>query len=129
MANEFKALGISDDELEAAIREDASVQSGLMDDALQIAAAARSYSPVDTGQYAAAWKREVIDGVVKVVNRDPKAYMIELGTSSDSDAGTRYVPKIGVKVGPNTPTPAFAPGEKAANQFGGTLDPIGGKDR
>lgn len=118
-------LDISDDELETAIRSDADVQAQLAafarDTMLPVA---RSNSPVDTGAYAAGWEVETGDGVVRLVNTNWKTYIVELGTVPDAHGGVRYIPSIGVKVGEDTPTPAFAPGEKTATQFGGHIDPI-----
>lgn len=119
--NPLAKLGVSDEDLEAAIRSSAAVRAEKKSVAQKMVAHAKSISPVDTGSYAAKWKVETSKGRVRVVNRSARAHLIEYGTGPDSKGGTRYVAKAGAVLDENTPTPAFAIGEKTAAAFGGTL--------
>ena len=96
----------------------------------------RSVSPVDTGRYAASvriLKRIKVNGMPGVVigSTSRRAHLIEFGTGSDNKGGTRYVPRLGVQVDQDTPTPAYAPRAKTAKKFGGDESPArasGAKD-
>lgn len=123
MPNPLYQFGISDAELAAAIAADADVNAGLRDKCEEVVEYWRSVSPVDEGDYAASVGviGDVENGRAKVGSTHWKAHMIEHGTGDDSKGGTRYVPAVGRRVGPSTPTPEFAPGAKTAAKFGGTL--------
>ena len=67
-------------------------------------------------------KKFTVDGMParRVGATDFKAHWIEYGTGSDKKGDSpRYVPTLGVQVGKDTPTPAFAPRAKTAAHFGG----------
>lgn len=120
--NPLAKFGVTDAEIAAAIRSSGEVRAEKKRVAQRMVEHAKSISPVETGSYAAKWKvEERRNGRVVVVNRSNRAHLIEYGTGPDSKGGERYVPKAGVVLGENTPTPAFAIGEKTANAFGGTL--------
>lgn len=114
MANPLSKFGISDSELAAAIAASAEVDAGLRKKAQEIADYWRSVSPVDTGEYAASVKvQKVRRGKAVVGSKHWRAHFIEFGTGPDTKDGSKY--------GPDTPTPAFAPGAKTAAHYGGTL--------
>lgn len=118
MANPLAKFGVSDSELAAAIASSAEVDAGLREKAQEIADYWRSVSPVDTGEYAASVKvQKVKNGKASVGSKHWRAHLIEFGTGPDTKDGSKY--------GPDTPTPAFAPGAKTAAHFGGTLDADG----
>ena len=106
MADMLKKLGISDKELLDAIAADGKINAALNDEMKEIVDYWKSVSPVDTGRYAASVKviKKAKRGKGKVGATDFKAHWIEFGTGAPG------------------PTKAFAPGEKTARQFGGTLD-------
>lgn len=103
--NALTGLGISDAELQKAIRESAAVRAEKKRVAQQLANHAKSISPVDEGDYAAAWKAEQNSetGETQAINRNYKAHWIEYGTGAPG------------------PTKAFAVAEKTAHAFGGDL--------
>lgn len=113
--NPLRKLGISDDELAKAIKSDAKVNEAVKQAAEDAAAYWRSISPVDTGDYAASVKVQgkVRNGRAVVGTKHWKAHLIEFGTGPDTKKGSKF--------GPDTPTPAFAPGQKTAEHFGGNL--------
>lgn len=113
--NPLRKFGISDDELAKAIKSDAKVNEAVKQEAEEIAAYWRGVSPVDSGDYAASVKVQgkVRDGRAVVGTKHWKAHMIEFGTGPDTKKGSKF--------GPDTPTPAFAPGQKTAEHFGGNL--------
>lgn len=117
MANPLINYGVSDADLAAAIANDASVDAQVNDAmANEIVPYAKEISPVDEGDYAAAW--EVIEkargGKGVVGNRHWRAHMIEMGTNADpADSKSPF--------GPDTPTPAFGIGQQVAQRFGGDL--------
>lgn len=118
MANPFSDFGISDEEVERAIRESAAVDVELRKFAEEVVEVWRANSPIRSGEYAASVKvLKVRHGKAVVGTRFWKAHMIEYGTGPDTKTGSRF--------GPNTPTPEFAPGAKTAAHFGGTLDADG----
>lgn len=101
--NPLVALGVPQSVIEAAIRDSAEVRVEKRAVAKQMAAHAKSISPTDQGDYAAAWHvDEDRRGNVRVVNDDFKAHWIEDGTGGES------------------PTPEFAVAAKTAIAFGGT---------
>lgn len=97
-------------EIERAVRE----QAMLEDDAQKFAEEVRDHwryqeAPVDTGHYAASIKVRKLPSknglpMRRVTATDFKAHWIEYGTGEPG------------------PTKAYAPGEKTAHHFGGTLD-------
>lgn len=116
MPNPFSRFGVSDSEVARAIAASAEVDAGLREKCEEIAEYWRSVSPVRSGKYAASVKvKKVRGGKAKVGTDYWKAHFIEFGTGPDeSDSKSPY--------GPDTPTPAFAPGAKTAARYGGTLD-------
>ena len=107
MANPLSDYGITDDELLKAIAESAEVDAGLnrfMTE--EVVPYAKSVSPVDHGDFAAAWKvtKKARGGKGEVGNKNFKAHWIETGTGEPG------------------PTKAYAPGQKTASHFGGNLD-------
>lgn len=101
--NPLEALGVPAAAIESAIRDSAEVQAEKRAVAKKMVAHAKSISPVDHGDYAAAWEvDEGRRGDVRIVNDNFKAHWIEDGT------------------GGSTPTPEFAVAAKTAIQFGGT---------
>ncbi|MGV0785112.1 HK97 gp10 family phage protein [Mycolicibacterium sp. XJ775] len=102
--NALNSLGIPQSEIEKAIRESAEVKAEKKRVAQQLATHAKSISPVDHGDYAAAWKPEQKrNGETRAINRNYKAHWIEYGTGAPG------------------PTRAFAVAEKTAHAFGGDL--------
>jgi hypothetical protein len=115
MANPLHRFGISDAELAAAIATSAEVDAGLREEADKVVDYWRDQAPIDQGDYAASVKvLQVRGGEATVGTRHWKAHMIEFGTKADpSESKSPF--------GPNTPTPAFAVGQKVAEHFGGDL--------
>lgn len=107
MGNPFRELGVSDAEVEKALRESAEVDNELnrfMKE--EVVPYWKSVSPVRSGKYAASIKvtKKAKNGKGVVSATDWKAHFVEFGTGEPG------------------PTKAFAPGEKTAQHFGGTLD-------
>lgn len=124
----FKRFGISEKELEEMIRSEAEVNAELnkfMKD--EVVPYWKSVSPRDTSNYAASVKvtKKAKDGVGRVGATAWYAHFVEYGTGSDSKGpeSRRVQTKDGWKTLPkDTPTKPFAPGEKTARHFGGSLD-------
>lgn len=116
MANPLSRFGISDAELAAAIANSVEVDAGLQEEAEKVAEYWRSIAPVDHGDYAASIRvqKKARNGKAQVGTKSWKAHMIEFGTKADP-------PDTKSVFGPDTPTPAFAPGQKTAEHFGGDL--------
>ena len=113
----LERYGISDAELAAAIAADGQVNAAINERMVkEIVPYAKSISPVDDGDYAAGWHvvKKAQRGKGVVGNKHWKAHMIEFGTKADP-------PDSKSPLGPDTPTPAFAIGEKVAKHFGGNL--------
>lgn len=125
MANPLAKYGISDEELQEQINNSAEVDAGInefMEN--EVVPYWRSVSPVHDGKYAASVRviKKARNGKGKVGSTSRKAHLIELGTGADTKGKSpRYVPRVGAQVTSETPTPAFAPGEKTAAHFGGHL--------
>lgn len=121
-------------ELELEIREQAAkadeVKQGLKEFGEQVVDYWRSVSPVQTGRYAATVrviKRFRMNGfpAIKVGSTSNRAHFIEFGTGTDTTGKEpRYIPRLGVQVMKDTPTPAFAPRAKTVAHFGGNESPI-----
>lgn len=105
-SNPLVALGVPQAEIEAAIRNSAAVRAEKKAVAKRMAAHAKSISPVDHGDYAAAWDVEDKRGDVKVVNDNFKAHWIEDGTGGSS------------------PTPEYAVAAQTAVAFGGNAGDV-----
>lgn len=124
----FKKFGISKQELEEMIRASAEVDSEMNDFmANEIVPYWKSVSPRDSSTYAASVKvtKKAKGGKGKVGATAWYAHFVEFGTGADSKGPeTRKVKTSqGWKTLPkDTPTRAFAPGEKTAQHFGGNLD-------
>lgn len=104
--NPLAELGVSDEEIAAAIRSSAAVKAERKRVANQMRDYAKQISPVGHGDYAAAWKVDVTrgpDGDVAVVNRNFKAHFIEDGTPTIKE---------------------YAVGAKTAIRFGGTAGDV-----
>lgn len=104
--NPFARFGVSDRELAEALRNSAEVDATLqefMED--EVIPYWKSIAPVESGKYAASIKvtRKAKGGRGVVTATDFKAHWIEFGTAAPG------------------PTTAFAPAEKTAIRFGGTL--------
>lgn len=102
------------DEIEDAIRRDsrerARIDGGVQELAEDVRDSARLKSPVDHGDYAAAWevtRLRRVDGLParRVQNRNFKAHWIEYGT------------------GDPLPTPEFAVARRTAAEFDGAIGP------
>lgn len=146
MPNPFSEFGISDAEVEKAIRESVEVNAGI-DEFVekQVIPFARSISPIDSGKYAASWKlkKKAKGGKAVVGPTAWYAHIIEFGSGADKKNrkhvnnkqpkhGRKNVPGPGDsrivemgdgefrEFGPDTPTPAFAIAQKVAERFGGT---------
>ncbi|OBK44707.1 hypothetical protein A5656_05600 [Mycobacterium gordonae] len=107
MALGFEKFGISDAEIEAQIAASAEVDGELnrvMED--EIVPYWRQQAPVDTGAYASGVRvtKKARGGKGQVGATHFTSHFIEDGTGGD------------------TPTPEFAPGQKTAAHFGGTLN-------
>ncbi|QRZ05893.1 HK97 gp10 family phage protein [Mycolicibacterium austroafricanum] len=115
MANAFFRFGISDAELAQAIATSSEVDAGLKDEAQKVADYWVEQSPIDEGDYAASVKvLSVRHGKAVVGTKHWKAHMIEFGTKADPEGSKS-------PFGPDTPTPAFAVGQRVAEHFGGDL--------
>lgn len=123
----FKRFGISKQELEEMIQAEAEVDSELNEFmAKEIVPYWKSVSPVDSGHYAASVKvtKKAKRGKGRVAATAFYAHMVEFGTGADNKGPDtrRVLTKDGWKTLPkDTPTRAFAPGEKTARHFGGSL--------
>lgn len=103
--NPLVALGVPQSEIDKAIRTSAQAKAEKVRVGKEMAAHAKSISPVDHGDYGAAWKVQQgkgRDDDTKVVNDNFKAHWIEDGTGGTS------------------PTPEFAVAARTAIAFGGT---------
>ncbi|MDH6199186.1 hypothetical protein M2272_005854 [Mycobacterium frederiksbergense] len=103
--NALVALGVSQAALDEELRDSVAVKAEKKRVAMQMAGWAKSISPVDHGDYAAAWKVEQGKGAddrTRIVNDNFKANWIEDGTGGD------------------TPTPEYAVAARTAIEFGGT---------
>lgn len=106
MGNAFSKFGVSDKELADAIASSAEVDAGLNEFmAKEVVPYWKSVSPVRSGKYAASVKvvKKARRGKGKVGATDFKAHWIEFGTGEPGK------------------TKAFAPGQKTAEHFGGSL--------
>lgn len=106
MGNPFSKLGMSDSEFAEQFARAAEVDAALNEFmAKEVVPYWKSVSPVESGKYAASIKvtKKARRGKGKVGATDWKAHLIEFGTGEPG------------------PTKAFAPGEKTAAHFGGTL--------
>lgn len=106
-------------EIERQVKQQVEARVAADKKAKEVQAAARSFTPVRTGKAAASIKvekRPDVNGMParRVVAKAWYFHFIEFGTGSDTKQGSPF--------GPDTPTRAFAPMEKAANANGGTLD-------
>ncbi|MEB3021310.1 HK97 gp10 family phage protein [[Mycobacterium] crassicus] len=111
-ANPLVALGVPQSEIEDAIQNAAEAKAAKRDLAKKMVAHAKGESPVDHGDYAAAWYvDEDRRGNVRIVNDNFKAHWIEDGTGGSS------------------PTPEFAVAAKTAIAFGGTAGDVINKPR
>ena len=145
MANPFSDYGVSDAEVEKAIRESIQVNLGI-DEFVEgeLIPFARSISPVDSGKYAASWKlkKKAKNGKAVAGPTAWYSHIIEFGSGVDKKnrvhvndkppkRGRKNVPGPGdsrivdmdgefAELGPNTPTPAFGTAQKVAERFGGT---------
>lgn len=106
MGNAFSKFGLSDAELQKQISESVEVDAGLDKFmAEEVVPYWKSVSPVRSGKYAASVKvvKKARGGKGKVAATDFKAHWIEFGTGEPGK------------------TKAFAPGQKTAEHFGGSL--------
>lgn len=104
--NPLVALGVPEAEIEAALHNSAEARAEKRSVAKKMTAHAKSISPVDHGDYAAAWEVEDKGGEVRAVNDNFKAHWIEDGTGGSS------------------PTPEFAVAARTAIAFGGTAGDV-----
>lgn len=103
--NPLVALGVPQSVIDEEIRKSAEVKAEKKRVGGLMAAHAKSISPVDHGDYAAAWKveqRKGTDADTFVTNDNFKAHWIEDGTGGD------------------TPTQEYAVAARTAIAFGGT---------
>lgn len=108
-------FGISDADLAQAIKTSTEVDVGLREESEKVVDYWREQSPQDEGDYKASVKvLEVRGGTALVGTRHWKAHMIENGTKADPEGSKS-------PFGPDTPTPAFAVGQRTAEHFGGDL--------
>lgn len=116
MANPLSRFGVSDADLAKAIANSVEVDQGLQEESEKVAEYWRSVSPLDHGDYVASIRvqKKARHGKAQVGSKYWKAHLIEFGTKADP-------PDSKSPFGPNTPTPAFAPGQKTAEHFGGDL--------
>lgn len=122
----FARFGISKDELEQMIRDSAEVDDGLNEFMGEVVEYWRSVSPPDDPTYKASVKvtKKAKKGRGKVGATSWRAHFVEYGTKADSkgDEPRRVLTKQGWKtLSKDTPTKAYAPGERTAQHFGGTL--------
>jgi hypothetical protein len=106
MVNPLSKYGVSDDELRKAISESAEVDAALNEFMqTKVVPYWKAQTPVDEGHAAASVKvtKKAKGGRGLVSMTDYKAHWLEYGTGEPG------------------PTNAFAPGEKTARHFGGTL--------
>ena len=123
----FKKFGISKEELEEMIRAQAEVDDGVnefMEN--EVVPYWRSVSPRNDPQYIASVKvtKKAKRGKGVVGATIWRAHFVEKGTKADSKGKEprRVLTKKGWKtLSKNTPTQAYAPGEKTARHFGGSL--------
>lgn len=108
-ANPLVALGVPQSEIDEAIRNSADAKAEKLRVGKLMAGHAKSISPVDHGDYGAAWKVKQAKGRdddTRVVNDNFKAHWIEDGTGGTS------------------PTPEFAVAAKTAIAFGGSAEDV-----
>lgn len=109
MSNGLNRFGVSDDELMAAIRSSAEIDAAINQVmAKEIVPMLRSHpdTPVDSGKFAASIKvvKKARNGRGAVGSRHYTAAFIEFGTGEPG------------------PTKVYAPFQKVAEHYGGTLD-------
>ncbi|SRX93563.1 hypothetical protein MSP7336_01802 [Mycobacterium shimoidei] len=110
-------------EIYAAVRRQAELGIEADKFADRVCEVVKSHTPVDTGKTRASIHvekpRTRANGLPwrRVISRYWKMHLIEFGTGPDD-------PDSKSPFGPDTPTPAFAPFEKAAHEFGGTMDGV-----
>lgn len=107
--NPFAKFGVSDAELAKHIRESAEADAAINEFMeKEVVPYGRSVSPVESGKYAASWKvmKKAKNGRGLVGPTSSIAAIIEYGSGAPG------------------PTTAFAPAEKTAAHFGGTLKGI-----
>ena len=112
MKDSLRRLGITEQELREAIANEADINAAINDFmANEVVPYARSVAPVRSGKYAAGIKitQKARRGVGVVAATAWYSHFVEDGTG---DPG---------------PTPEFAPMQKTASHFGGTIER--GKDR
>lgn len=108
-SNPLVALGVPQSAIDEEIRKSADVKAEKKRVGGLMAAHAKSISPVDHGDYGAAWKVKQgkgDDGDTIVSNDNFKAHWIEDGTGGD------------------TPTPEYAVAAKTAIAFGGSAEDV-----
>lgn len=108
-ANPLVALGVPQSDIDKALHASADVKAEKLRVGKEMVTHAKSISPVDHGDYGAAWKVKQGKGRnddTKVVNDNFKAHWIEDGTGGTS------------------PTPEFAVAAKTAIAFGGTAEDV-----
>lgn len=103
MSKAFDRFGISEDQLQQMINDNAQVDAGLNRLMAEVVAYWKSISPVRTGKYAASVKitKKARNGRGEVGATDFKAHWVEDGTNGIRES---------------------APGQKTAAHFGGTLE-------
>lgn len=110
-------------EIYAAVRRQAELDVDADKFADEVCETVKSHTPVDTGETRASIHVEKLRAAAnrlprrRVISRSWKMKFVEFGTGPDK-------PDSKSPFGPDTPTPAFAPFEKAAHQFGGTMDGV-----
>ncbi|ANN98200.1 hypothetical protein [Mycobacteroides abscessus] len=107
--NPLVALGVPQSAIDEELRKSSEVKAEKKRVGALMAAHAKSISPVDHGDYGAAWKVKQgkgADAETMVSNDNFKAHWIEDGTGGD------------------TPTPEFAVAAKTAIAFGGTAEDV-----
>lgn len=108
-SNPLVALGVPQAAIDEEIRKSADVKAEKKRVGGLMAAHAKSISPVDHGDYGAAWtvkQGKGDDGETVVSNDNFKAHWIEDGTGGDS------------------PTPEYAVAAKTAIAFGGSAEDV-----
>ncbi len=89
---------------------------------------AKSQYPVQSGKIAAQVQvtKPARGGKGQIGNRSPLAHIIEYGTGPDAKGDKSRRVSVDnsefVTMGPNTPTPEFAPLAKTAKHFGGDMN-------